>query len=103
MSGRSSCDELQPARPVMATTAAMAMADRLALMTVPLHWSDDCKTPGRAKRLHDVRVFSPGTDGPKVAGVMFDVAADSYGKFMGRFSEPLARTFVKLLDIRPGR
>jgi SAM-dependent methyltransferase len=34
---------------------------------------------------------------------MFDVAADSYGRFMGRFSEPLAGEFVQLLDVGDGR
>ena len=33
----------------------------------------------------------------------FDVAADAYGRFMGRYSEPLAEQFVELADIRPGR
>ena len=33
----------------------------------------------------------------------FEVAADAYGRFMGRYSEPLAEQFVELADIRPGR
>src|SRR5450432_1475747 len=33
----------------------------------------------------------------------FDVGADAYGRFMGRFSEPLATDFVALLDGRPGQ
>jgi SAM-dependent methyltransferase len=33
---------------------------------------------------------------------MFDVAAESYGRFMGRWSEPLARELVGLLDLLPG-
>jgi SAM-dependent methyltransferase len=33
---------------------------------------------------------------------MFDVAAESYGRFMGRWSEPLARELVGLLDLQPG-
>jgi SAM-dependent methyltransferase len=33
----------------------------------------------------------------------FDVAAESYGRFMGRYSEPLAREFVRLADPRPGQ
>src|SRR4051812_44237003 len=33
---------------------------------------------------------------------MFDVDAASYGRFMGRFSEPLATAFLELLDPRPG-
>jgi SAM-dependent methyltransferase len=34
---------------------------------------------------------------------MFNVAAESYGHFMGRFSEPLADQFVGLVDARPGQ
>jgi SAM-dependent methyltransferase len=33
----------------------------------------------------------------------FDVGADAYGRFMGRYSEPLATEFVALLDGRPGQ
>jgi SAM-dependent methyltransferase len=33
----------------------------------------------------------------------FEVGADLYGRFMGRFSEPLATEFVALLDGRPGQ
>ena len=33
----------------------------------------------------------------------FDVAADSYDRFMGRFSEPLADQFVDLLALEPGQ
>ena len=33
----------------------------------------------------------------------FDVGADAYGQFMGRFSEPLATEFIALLDRRPGQ
>lgn len=32
----------------------------------------------------------------------FDVPADAYGRFMGRFSEPLADAFVDFLDVREG-
>jgi len=32
----------------------------------------------------------------------FDVAADAYGRFMGRYSEPLAERFVELVGIRHG-
>jgi SAM-dependent methyltransferase len=35
--------------------------------------------------------------------VSFDVGADAYGRFMGRFSEPLATDFVALLGGRPGQ
>jgi SAM-dependent methyltransferase len=33
----------------------------------------------------------------------FDVGADAYGRFMGRYSEPLAAAFVELLDSGAGR
>jgi SAM-dependent methyltransferase len=33
----------------------------------------------------------------------FDVTADAYARFMGRFSEPLADAFVELADLRPGQ
>ncbi len=33
----------------------------------------------------------------------FDVAADAYGRFMGRYSEPLAEQFVDLADVRVGQ
>lgn len=33
----------------------------------------------------------------------FDVTADAYGRFMGRFSEPLAERFVALADVGPGQ
>ncbi len=33
---------------------------------------------------------------------MFDVTPDAYGRFMGRFSEPLAALFVERADVRPG-
>jgi SAM-dependent methyltransferase len=35
--------------------------------------------------------------------VSFDVGADAYGRFMGRFAEPLARETAALLDLRPGQ
>ncbi len=35
--------------------------------------------------------------------VGFDVAADSYDRFMGRFSEPLAERFAMLLPLTPGQ
>jgi SAM-dependent methyltransferase len=34
--------------------------------------------------------------------VSFLVAADAYGRFMGRFSEPLATRFADCVDLRPG-
>jgi SAM-dependent methyltransferase len=33
----------------------------------------------------------------------FDVAADLYGRFMGRYSEPLAVEFAAVADLEPGR
>ena len=33
----------------------------------------------------------------------FHVTADAYARFMGRFSEPLAATFIDLLDPQPGQ
>ena len=33
----------------------------------------------------------------------FNVAAESYGRFMGRFSEPLADTFVDVADLEDGQ
>jgi len=35
--------------------------------------------------------------------VSFDVSADAYSRFMGRFSEPLATEFVTLLGLRTGQ
>lgn len=34
---------------------------------------------------------------------MFDVAADAYGRFMGRYSEPLAEQFVDWVGVQPGQ
>jgi SAM-dependent methyltransferase len=34
--------------------------------------------------------------------VSFDVTADAYGRFMGRFSEPLAARFADAAGVRPG-
>jgi len=34
--------------------------------------------------------------------VSFDVAADAYAQFMGRYSEPLAVQFAELADARAG-
>lgn len=33
----------------------------------------------------------------------FDVGADAYGRFMGRYSEPLAAAFVQLAGVAPGK
>jgi SAM-dependent methyltransferase len=35
--------------------------------------------------------------------VTFDVAADAYARFMGRFSEPLAARFLDVVDVRAGQ
>jgi hypothetical protein len=35
--------------------------------------------------------------------VVFDVAADSYARFMGRFSEPLAVQFAHLAGVHAGQ
>lgn len=39
---------------------------------------------------------------PYRAEVSFDVAADAYARFMGRYSEPLADQFVELFGLRRG-
>ncbi len=41
--------------------------------------------------------------GPKIFGVSFDVGADAYGRFMGRYSEPLAAKFVALAQVMNGQ
>ena len=38
-----------------------------------------------------------------VRRMSFDVGADAYGRFMGRFAEPLAGKFAALLDLRSGQ
>ena len=35
--------------------------------------------------------------------VSFDVGADAYGRFMGRYSQPLATAFVQLSGVAPGQ
>ena len=35
--------------------------------------------------------------------VSFDVGADAYGRFMGRYSQPLATAFVQLSGVTPGQ
>jgi SAM-dependent methyltransferase len=35
--------------------------------------------------------------------VSFDAGADAYGRFMGRYSRPLAAAFVELLGLHPGQ
>jgi SAM-dependent methyltransferase len=45
-----------------------------------------------------------GTETGSYAGAMsFDVGADAYGCFMGRYSEPLAVRFAALVEARPGQ
>lgn len=46
---------------------------------------------------------SVGRHGHRVGSVTFDVSADAYGRFMGRYSERLAGEFLGLLDPRPGQ
>jgi SAM-dependent methyltransferase len=38
-----------------------------------------------------------------IANVSFEVSADAYGQFMGRFSRPLAEQFVELVGIESGQ
>lgn len=38
-----------------------------------------------------------------MAAVAFDVSADAYGRFMGRYSGPLATEFADLAEVRPGQ
>src|SRR6476661_4388427 len=42
-------------------------------------------------------------DAPYSRRVTFDVAADSYVRFMGQFSVPLAAKFVDVLDLHEGQ
>lgn len=42
------------------------------------------------------------TPGGYGAGMSFDVTADAYAAFMGRYAEPLADRFLDLLDPQPG-
>ena len=41
-----------------------------------------------------------GSSGGSTSG--FDVTAEAYQRFMGRYSEPLASQFVALVDPAPG-
>jgi SAM-dependent methyltransferase len=41
--------------------------------------------------------------GPRVERVSFDVGAEAYGRFMGRYSEPLAAKFLALTGARVGQ
>jgi len=38
-----------------------------------------------------------------MGGMSFEVSADAYGRFMGRFSGPLAEQFVDRVGVEPGR
>jgi SAM-dependent methyltransferase len=38
-----------------------------------------------------------------VSGMTFNVTAEAYDRFMGRFSEPLAARFVELAQVKPGQ
>ena len=42
-------------------------------------------------------------ESPKFAYVSFDVSADAYLRFMGRYSEPLAVQFADLAEVQPGQ
>src|ERR1039457_7122516 len=44
-----------------------------------------------------------GLPAGRFAGVSFDVSADAYMRFMGRYSEPLARLFADLAGVRHGQ
>ena len=48
-------------------------------------------------------VIGQACHGHTLAQVVFDVGADSYARFMGRFSEPLAVQFTQLADVRAGQ
>lgn len=56
-----------------------------------------CTGPGRA-RSPDLVAGADATVGP----VSFQVSADAYARFMGRFSEPLAEEFAQLVQARAG-
>ena len=43
-----------------------------------------------------------GTSWRRTVGSVFDVAADAYAQFMGRYSEPLAEQFVEWVGVRQG-
>ena len=59
--------------------------------------SHTCPGPTPAQRRR------PRHERDKFGGVSFDVSADAYSRFMGRFSEPLAAEFVALLSLRAGQ
>jgi SAM-dependent methyltransferase len=51
-------------------------------------------------------VSTPAEAGGRTAylrGMTFDVTAEAYDRFMGRFSEPLAARFVELAQVKPGQ
>jgi len=43
-----------------------------------------------------------GTSG-NMCDMSFEVSADAYGRFMGRYSRPLAEQFVQLVNVAPGQ
>jgi SAM-dependent methyltransferase len=51
----------------------------------------------------DDRGVARGVEDAVGKSVSFDVAADFYDRFMGRFSEPLALQFAQLAAVRPGQ
>jgi SAM-dependent methyltransferase len=48
-------------------------------------------------------VQTAGRSSPRVDSMSFDVEADAYGRFMGRYSEPLAGAFVELSGAAEGQ
>jgi SAM-dependent methyltransferase len=60
-----------------------------------------------AKRNEWLRMFRQHWNSSPSRGyfrwVSFEVSADAYARFMGRYSEPLAAEFVAQLDLRAGR
>jgi SAM-dependent methyltransferase len=47
-------------------------------------------------------MFARTTGGLYGRRMSFDVGADAYGRFMGRYSQPLAAAFVQLAGVQPG-
>jgi SAM-dependent methyltransferase len=44
-----------------------------------------------------------GHPSPYLGPMSFDVTAEAYSRFMGRYSSPLASAFVDAVDVRPGQ
>src|ERR1017187_9230747 len=59
--------------------------------------------PARADPPNEPCKLGAGRRGGRFAGVSFDVSADAYMRFMGRYSEPLARLFADLAEVRHGQ